>query len=443
MELLIIRFICVLFLIVGLIVVLKINDFSKLIVSDKFWLLASWEFCLLLYCFSGIVYPIKLGLDLFLYIILFLDIYLMGSFFAKVLYYRRNKSTEKKTEKISDKKIYLLPFFLICVAGTILYVSTVTFFNPDMKIGITRNVDLNAINTTCLVFSSGSLIIWLYELAYSLMNKKKITIYGVLSAILYNIPGIVIAGRDALMIFLISTFIVVIYSVLYLKKHSLLTKKFKQGIIISGILLLIVLFSYLFIISSTRYGTGENSVLETFEGASHAKFPKYLVDFYKNSGVLGKLVLNIVFYYSSQFSKLALIYDYYTGPYQHGLYQLHYVSRAINSFVPSGLSAVTTNVEQICAQNNVPGTKVFWGTIIEYSIYDFGRIGALIYSFILGFVIKLITIKNNKELSILNIITLTLICVGAFTTVEVSPIFDYFYIFPLIWLVLFKFIYRK
>ena len=80
--------------------------------------------------------------------------------------------------------------------------------------------------------------------------------------------------------------------------------------------------------------------------------------------------------------------------------------------------------------------KVFWDTAIGYFIYDFGRIGALVVSFISGVIVGRIDIWCNRNKNILKVLVQVFICVAMFLTVEMSPIFDYHYIFPLFWLVM-------
>ena len=92
---------------------------------------------------------------------------------------------------------------------------------------------------------------------------------------------------------------------------------------------------------------------------------------------------------------------------------------------------------------NVYGMRVLWDTSIGYSIYDFGKVGALIYSFVVGFFVGKFYVSNKNNLNELNIITMAMICVGMFITIEISPIFDYFYIFPFIWLIIIRIIYYK
>lgn len=452
MENSIISIINVFFLVISIFVIKKINNIEKLIINYKFWIFISWEFSLLLYSFSGIVYPINLDLKVYLYILAFWSFFLFGTKIAKNVS-ARNRINEKKTndeiKNIEYKRLNMRPIFIISLISTVLYIIAVNRLNPNVTMGITRGVKTNSLTTLFLLISSGSLIVWLYELLYSIRNQKKIKLYGLISAVLYNIPGIVISGRDALMIFMISTIIVVIYSLLYLKRKKLLTSKIKRKIKFFTTLSVFLIILYLLLISSIRYGRNDNSVLTMFEWASGATFPSYLVNLYMKIGAFGKLILNIVFYYSSQFSKLTLVVKHFNGPYQFGMYQLHYIARLMPSFMGIDTDAVSKVLKPICDSYNLPGIKTLWGTMIEYSIYDFGKIGALIYSFIFGFIISKIVNKNmnqiNKEVkqNELNIITIILVCVGMFTTVEISPLFDYFYVFPALWLIIIKVLYKR
>ena len=444
MDNVIILIINIFFLLLGIFKIKQVGSLEKLIINDKFWLYISWEACLLLYSISGIVYPISLKITTFLYIIVFWLFYLIGSRIANVVSIKKNISMEKSEIAYrQDDRINFSLLFLISFISTILYVVVVHRQNPNATLGITRGVRVNALSTLFLILSSSSLIIWLYELLYSITNKKKIKFYGIVSAILYNIPGIVISGRDALMIFIISSFITTVYSLSYLQKKKLLTRKVKRRIKSVACFTLFGIVVYLLLISSIRYGTNDNSVLAMFEWASGATFPKYLVYIYKHTGAFGKLILNVVFYYSSQFSKLALVFNDYTGPHQFGLYQLHYVARLLPNSFGIDTNAVSNSLASICNSYNLPGIKVLWGTVIEYSIYDFGKIGSLIYSLIFGYIIRRRVICNYNKTHELNIIALVLICVAMFTTVEISPLFDYFYVFPVAWLIVIKLFSKK
>ncbi len=328
----------------------------------------------------------------------------------------------------------MFPLFIVSLVSVVIYTIYILAIN-DIQLGSTRNIETNRIATFFQILSSSSLVIWLYELAYSILNDKKITVWGVISVIIFNIPGLIISGRDALIICMLSTFIVFFYCGIYakrvLKKEC---KIFKIAIkIFIGVMIAILL--YLIFLTKNRYGTSQDAALNMFSWSAGAQFPVYLEWIYKYLGGFGKLILNIVFYFSSQLSKFSLIFNEYNGPYLFGLYELHYISRLLpeswnlsHTLVSDALGVLTTNV-------GVPGIKVFWETAIGYSIYDFGRIGTLFVALLGGVLIGKINNYANKEESILDILCKVFVCVAMFLSVAVSPLFDYYYIFPLVWFI--------
>lgn len=426
--------------------VIKNKNFHKTIISDSFWIAIPWLLCLFLYFCLGITYKIKLDIIAFIYIFVFWCSYALGKYIAHRISKKKetvdNKGTLKDQQlKLKfDKKMDFNKLFFLSLISVIVYIILIYVYNPGMTFGITRNISRNYLTTIFHILSSASLVIWLYELIYYLIEKQKMRYYAIPCAIIYNLPGIAISGRDALMIFIISTLIIVIYSICFMKKYKKVNNKMsaKKKVILSVFLLLII--AYVFLISSTRYGQSSDGIVNLFKMTTGAKFPKYLLILYNNTGIIGKFMLNLVFYFSSQFSKFALIFNEYKGPYQFGLHQLHYVARLIPGF---NSDAVTQSIQTICTNNNLPGLRSFWDTFIGYSIMDFGRVGSIIYSFVLGFLVEKVSIKCRKRMNPFDIIVLVMICVGMFITIEISPIYDYFYIFPFAWLILIMLFMKK
>lgn len=431
MQKLLIKGIMIIILIIGSFIIINKKDKYKLILSNLFWLFVPWMFCLLLYLCAGIQYTFELDVYSFSYIILILFSFAFGQCIIK------NKKNEKNREYILQfsEKINMVPLFIISTISAILYIVYLISIN-NIQIGVTRNINTNSFSTLLLLISNASLVIWLYELIYSILNNKKITYYGIISAIVYNLPGILISGRDALIIFLISTFIVFIYCGNYAKRDTKIKgqmyKKIKKYFFIA----LIVVMLYLLLLSTNRYGENEDSAINMFVWSAGCEFPEYLQYIYYNWGGVGKLIVNFIFYYTSQISKYSLIFNEYDGPYMFGLFQLHYISRMIPSSWNMSYSRVTQEIANIATNNGVPGMKIFWETAIGYSIYDFGKVGTLIISFFSGIFIKKIIIWCNDNSNILKILLQAFICVAMFLTIAVSPLYDYFYIFPLFWIFL-------
>lgn len=434
MQDIIMRLILIIMVISGGYWVYKYNKKYKLFLDNKFWVFISWGFAFILYFFLGIEYTKKLNIYSFGYIILCWILFIGGQYaFSK--YSKRNKTKLNEKEQNLDfsKKINLFPLFIVSLVCVIIYAIYILSIN-NINIGSTRDIKTNGFATLLLIFSNSSLVIWLYELAYAIINEKKMTIYGILSAVIYNIPGVIISGRDALMIFFISTVIIFLYCGNYAKKVLKKECKIYKKILKCAIVAFGAIMIYLIFLSNNRYGTDRSAVINMFKWSAKCQFPAYLEWIYYNCGGLGKLILNVVFYYSSQLSKFALIFEKYDGPYMCGLYQLHYVSRLLPESWNMNFSIVSKELQRLTTNEGIPGLKVFWETAIGYSIYDFGRIGTLIVAFIGGVIVEKLNIYCNNKNNVISIVTQTFICTATFLTIEVSPVFDYYYIFPAFWL---------
>ena len=424
------KFILIILIILGVYIFYRKKNKYELILNARFWIFISWITIFILYIFSGITYKINLTLYRFGYIILCLAIFFSGQYIIK-----NKKDKDEKNKMEIFRKINFLPLFVVAFISVMIYSIYIIKIN-NIKIGVTRNINTNWIATILLLFSNYSLVIWLYELAYSILNEKKITWYGLLSGVIYNIPGIIISGRDALMIFFVATIIVLFYCGNYAKKVlGLEGKMYKKILKLLGICLLMMLF-YLIFLSNSRYGSTREATIQMFKWSTGCQFPEYLENIYYNGGKVGSLILNIVFYYSSQLSKFSLVFEKYNGPYILGFYQLHYISRILPDFMEMNFTNVTNSIRQIAYNAGIPGIKVFWETAIGYSIYDFVKIGTLFISLMGGMLVEKINILSRKKEKIISILIRAFICIAMFLTVEVSPLFDYYYIFPLFWLII-------
>ena len=188
---------------------------------------------------------------------------------------------------------------------------------------------------------------------------------------------------------------------------------------------------YLVFLVSNRYGS---SAITQFEWAAGCEFPEYLRFIYDHLGGVGKVIVNIVFYYSSQFSKLSLDFQNYTGPYLKGLYQLHYVSRLLPDSWNLNYTLVSNSVTLMSTYAGVTGLKTLWDTMIGYFIFDFGKVFTLAMAFASGIFVEVVNKLSYRKQDIFHILVRVMICVGCFITVQFSPLFDYYFIFPAFWL---------
>ena len=438
----IIRVVLAAVMVIELIYFINKKDKYNLLLKDSFWIIFVWTACLFLYYFSGINYAINMNVIVFLYIILFWILYFIGKAIAKTFMKKSTRISTIAVEDTNVKRERKHDFSLLFITSLISLAvyALLIFMNNNIVFGVTRSFNTTALNTLFLLISSSSLIIWLYELAYALSHDKKMPIYAFLSAIVFNVPGLIISGRDALMIFLLSSFITAVYFGNYgikeLKCKGKMYNKLKKG----SLIFIAIIFVYLIFLVSNRYGS---SAIAQFEWAASCEFPEYLKFIYNHLGGVGKVIVNLVFYYSSQFSKFSLDFYNYNGPYLKGLYQLHYVSRLLPDAWGLNHSLVSSSVTLMSASAGVAGLKTIWDTMIGYFIFDFGRVITLIMAFISGVFVEVINKLSYKKQDILHILVRVMLCVGCFITVQFSPLFDYYFIFPSFWLFIMLEVFKK
>lgn len=409
----------------------------KLVVSELFWIIFPWSICFILYFWGGITYTFNLDFGSILYILAFWGCFLLGRFIKT--YKKKYTGNDEQSKLDYERKINLLPLFFVSLISVIIYTISIILTN-DISFGVTRNINTGAVNTIFLFLSNVSLIIWLYELAYSLLNDKKMPLFAYISFFIYSVPALLISGRDAIMLIVISTVITFLYAgnfaINELKKEG---KTFKQLIKLILIVFVIIIFYFVFL-SSNRYG---NSMIKLFEWSAGARFSDDLIYISDNCGNIGSFFLNALYYYSSQLSKLSFVIDNYDGPYLGGLFQFHYISRRLPDSWNMNYTMVTTSAYNLMNANGVPGLHSLWDTVIGYFIYDFGRIGSLVVSFICGYFVGRIRNKFENDKNIINILYQIMICLAMFITVEFSPIFNTGWVFPLCWLIFIDLLYRK
>lgn len=415
----------------------------KIVVSEVVWFMIPWCICLLLHFFGGIEYEYKLDIFSFLYILLFWACFLLGRKCAlnrkineKIHHFLSSKlhisiKTKSQNKKSNTGKINMFPFFILSLISGIGYLVFI-LANNDIVFGVTRNINTNFFGTFLLLLSNVSLIVWLYELAYSLLTDQKMPIYAYLSAPIYLISPLLISGRDAVIIFLLFTALVYFYCGRRgIQKYKVKGRIYKTLMRLAIVGISIVLIYFIFL-SDNRYG---NDMIGLFEWSTNSKFSDTNMYLYHALGSLGGFLINILYYYSSQFSKFAFIFQNYSGPYLGGLFQLHYLSRRFPESWHLSYTEVTTSAAKLMEAKGIPGMHSIWDTVIGYFIYDFGRILTPVFAFLAGYVVGKVrkNFKHNK--SILSILYQVSICVAMFITVEFSPLFNTGWLFPLLWIV--------
>lgn len=415
------------------------NFGEKFILSEIFWIITPWSICLSLYYFGGITYQYKLGIKELLYILFFWFLFIFGTFIVKKFYIGQKSIIENSDKFETEKKIDMKPIFLISFISAIVYSIYIVRIN-SITFGVTRDINRNMFSTFLDFMAESSLIVWLYEFSYALLKNQKLPIYGYISPIVFAVPPLLISGRDGIMILLVSTFITFVYCGNYNKKFKDKVKKYFRKIRKILVLFLIVVLIYFMFLSGTRYG---DDMIGLFEWSTKATISNEVLHIIKVLKNFGYFFLNIIYYYSSQFSKISFVIDKYDGPYLMGLFQLHILSRRLPESWGLNYINATNAANKLMKAAGYDGLIKIWGTVIQHYIFDFGRTGALVMAFLSGIFVGNIRKKFEKNKTFFSLISQILICTAMFITVQISPIFDGAWLYPFIWLIIIKNFYVK
>lgn len=433
------------FIIVYSLVVLlmiKVNKKNGILINDLFWLIMSWMLVIGLHFTSGIIYRYKASTNTIVYISFIFIIFVSFRYLGK-----RTKIKDKlyKNPQNNNQEKYIdtRRYFYIASIGYIIYFIDVFRLNT-LNFGVKSDIRISIMGTVSFLVVPLLLIIWLYEVSYSIKNNIKIKFHAKVSALMYCMISILYSGRQTLLIFILISFIVITYSNSLsknLKKKSIISKnKAMKSIKIICLVFIPLVLIYTMFLSGNRYG---NSMIAMFEFVSGGHISSQTVNFANLFGNLSSVIINFLFYFSQQLSKLEIILNDYHGPYMLGMFQLNYVSRRLPAFLELDYNLVFNEVTNIMWNRGIPAFDSAFETMIGSAIFDFGRIGAIIYFAILGYLVGSSRNIFNRNKSSLNIILQGMICVGMFVSVQSSPFFDSTWAYALFWLLIIMMIEKK
>lgn len=398
---------------------------EKLIINDVFWLLVMWSFTIGLYFFSGIHYKVKMRFETFLYVLLCLAIYILTRYFS---------IKGKRTFVIGKNKgenVELNIWFAIGVIAFIVY-SVDLFTHNTITWGVKTHVTLGLVGKIANYIIPIFMPIWLFELGDSLLREEKVSVIGWFSLILYCLQIVYTSGRINIVMIMMCSAIEIMYIVkkkqlFYNSQMKKIMKSLKK---IISILLVGVLLYFIFL-SDTRYG---NQMLEMFEYASGCRIDNSTARLLNKTGIFSLILLNGMYYFSHQLSKLEIIISTYKGPYLMGGFQFNFFSKAIAFVSEIEGKSYSDSIYKMFKQYDLVGLSSGWDTIIGASIYDFGRIGTIIFISLLGWLAGKSVKKFKKDdMNITRIVIQSMICSAMFMTLELGPFYNRSWPFAMIW----------
>jgi len=390
------------------------------ILKMSLWLVISYSFLLLTHLFSGITYYVGSITRILPYFLLCLILILIGDHLGKKV---------RTSSRVKFFKVKLMNLTYASIFGSFLLLFDILRLNGIFFGTRIDDFKISIIGVLGNMLASLGLIAWLTSLYENRINMKKISSFSYLAILAYVAGGVLSAGRQAIILIILSSVILMIWSARKRKELKLVKKKNKPW----GILVIIILFvSYFLFISFVRSGIFDiNNKISSLEKVFNAKVSdETLKDVYQIEP-LSDIYIESLFYYSHQLTRLDLLYQNYDYHPLFGLSQLSYFERRLQFLLGKQNEDSWKEVEIALDQKGRFGSHT-WGTFISNYIIDFGRLGTLLVCFLTGFLIGIFyrTLKYNETSE--RIVRRCILLAGVVFSIQFSPLSELIWFFPLV-----------
>lgn len=413
---------------------------KSLIFEPVFWFGMGWLLVTGLYFTSGFEYANAVKWPVLVYFWLYFLVFALGFRTGKVLKFVFHSvsysSLEKRTNRnkrirISRRgyRIYMLGLVL----GFIMYILDFLMNNRLFAVGLHTGAQLSKIGVIGSIITTLGLVLWLQECAYAIINDKKIGLYGVVSACIYIMPGLLTSGRQCMIILLVSTFTVVTHG-LYVNRRY----KYKKIIIGAVIVLAVLLLLFCTIVAIFREDISDKEAL--FEYMFKCDISESTRTTLEKCGIFKMLILEIIAYYSHELPMFQLLMDKWGGEIFLGSSQFQLISQNLPESSFFHYSNVWDHIQCIWDANG--SYSHVWRTMAGSCMIDFGTIGGLVFMFICGVLAGQIYKKARQRMDAYDVVMLSILNAGAIFSMQFSPFAEGFWYFPIIWLMILPFINR-
>lgn len=144
------------------------------------------------------------------------------------------------------------------------------------------------------------------------------------------------------------------------------------------------------------------------------------------------LYYNLISYFSHQISFLDFMLKEYNGPYMFGFYELNILSRRLPESLGLDYMQVYDQIHTMYMRHHVDFGNG-WYTVLGSFIIDFGRIGTILLSFLLGLYSGKIRKKFLKTLDVRYAVLTSLLCMSTFSTIQIGPFYQMLILGTFIW----------
>lgn len=381
-----------------------------------FWLGLFWILVIGVYLTAGVRYKYGFSIASVSFIIVCVLSLLSGRRYGGKLKTRVFYNEETK----ANLSLYLL----LGLFGTLLFIWDYIHLNGITETKGDTTSSISLIGSIGSLFTPILLLLGLYYNAKNIKQKGSFSIFGIILVFCYSIPCMISAGRESILYGLIGVACIYGYNLLLEKRRKqegkLLNKSSTRKVLLIVFSITIILFfGYTMLqISMNRFTSTEiNILLSTSDVSSDAM---------KEAAKWGDfefLYYNIASYFSQQIPFLDFTLKEYHGPYLFGLYELNIVSRRLPDFLGLDYRQVFDELKRLfsnCGEDFGNG----WNTVLGSFITDFTWIGTIPACWLCGFALGKIKRKFYVTLDIRYITLIALLCLSAFSTIQLGPFFQ-------------------
>lgn len=405
----------------------------KLILNPVFWMGIGWALLIGLYYTCGYAYDYPLKWTGLLY---FCAIYVAFcfsfSFACKHCFVigkpRRNRYEYRDSYEDfwhqMNKKIY----FAISLVGVLLFAFDFFRLNSvGISMALHTESTISFIGVIGKIAAYAGIIVWLFEVSYSIVSNKKISIIAYLGAAFYMLPGILTSGRQSILILLVSTVTVFIYG-FYINRQY----KYKKSLVFVAFIIVSILMIYAIAVASGRTVISNKAAL--FEYMFSCEISSETLTLLEKTGPFKVFFLEIISYYSHELPMFQLILDKWDAGLFLGMSQFQLISQNLPSSFHLSYANISSHIQSICDSAGVYSHT--WRSIAGNCIIDFGIIGGLLFMTICGYVAGRAYVYATNRMETKDVVLLSLLNAGAMFSIQFSPFCEVSWYYPLIWLLI-------
>lgn len=388
---------------------------QNILCKDTFWLGLFWCFILGVYLFSGVSYGdygISFPLVIFLsFVYLSFQLGRKKAFASKIL-----------PPALSNPQKRIKYYIVLGLLGLFLFVGDAIAHNGLLFLLVDvegkSDVNVSLVGATGVLFVPILFVIGLYQFGEKLITSNKISISGLLLCLLYTIPCMLHNGRESFLYIVVGLISIYGYASIIRSRKTFKLSLGKILTLLSFVIIVIGLFSFMINISRSRYGSNEINVFlykHNVSSTAIAEGSKW--------GDFEFLYYNILSYFGHQIPFLDFTIREYHGPYLFGMFELNIISRRLPDFLGLDYNLVYFSFDKLFSTNKEDFSRG-WNTVLGSLICDFTVYGAVVVVFFIGFITGKIR-RAFIHYKNLNYATITaLICASTFATLQLGPFYN-------------------